>query len=199
MGFPVRISLASPDLRIWDHPELAVDMVTTAAAVRDTFRQLMSAAQAQRQEGQTTAPRLLGVMVTATSEPTALLGVRVQALTGKRVALELGFSDPHGAAAGDRTQAVLPAPQAAIERIVCRLRGHALLLDGPPSLRARRLETLTDVLLRLSAFVVDREAEVESVELRPIAVLADGSTEIREACVRVSDAFERTLQANVTP
>ena len=43
IGFPVRISLASPDLRVWDHPDLRVDMVDNAARVRDTFRQLMGA------------------------------------------------------------------------------------------------------------------------------------------------------------
>ena len=49
------------------------------------------------------------------------------------------------------------------------------------------------MLLRVSAFVHERREQVESVELRPLALLLDGSVELREACVTVSDAFERSL------
>jgi hypothetical protein len=51
------------------------------------------------------------------------------------------------------------------------------------------------VLQRLCAFVHDRRREVTQVELRPIALLLDGSVEVREACVTVSDAFERMLNS----
>jgi hypothetical protein len=37
--------------------------------------------------------------------------------------------------------------------------------------------------------------EIESVELRPVALLPHGVAEVREACVTVSDAFERSLRA----
>ena len=43
----MRISLASPDLRVWDHADLSIDMVDNAARVRDTFRQLMGLAKAR--------------------------------------------------------------------------------------------------------------------------------------------------------
>jgi hypothetical protein len=139
------------------------------------------------------ADRILGVMVTATSDAAALLGVRAWPLSGSRVAMRIGFADPHGAAAGDQTLALLPAPVAGIERVLRRLRGAELLLRGTPAQRRTHLDAVSDVLLRLSAFVNDRRREVESVELRPLALLLDGSVEIREACVAVSDAFERSL------
>lgn len=199
IGYPVRISLTSPDLRVWDHPDLAVDMVDNAARVRDTFRQLMGLAKSRLQQlapGDARAvDRLLGVMVTATSDAAALLGVRAWPLPRGRVAMDVGFADPHGAAAGDRTLSVLPAPQSAIDRALRRLQGSDLLFGGTPAQRRTRLDAVGDVLLRLSAFVNDRRAEIERVELRPVALLLDGSAEVREACVTVSDAFERSLAA----
>lgn len=199
IGFPVRISLTSPDLRVWDHPDLAVDMVDNAARVRDTFRQLMGVARGRLEARARTDPRvfdrLLGVMVTSTAEAQALLGVRAWPLNPGRVAMDIGFADPHGAAASDRILAVLPLPQSGIERALRRLQGAELLFGGTSGQRKARLEALGDVLLRLSAFVNDRRVEIESVELRPVALLLDGHAEVREACVTVSDAFERSLQA----
>jgi hypothetical protein len=200
IGYPVRISLASPDLRVWDHPDLAFDMVDNAARVRDTFRQLMGLAKSRLEQAAATDPRaidrLLGVMVTATSEASALLGVRAWPLPRGRVGMELGFADPHGAAASDRTLAVLPAPLPAIERILRRLAGSELLFGGGPAQSKAHLDAIGDVLLRLSAFTHDRRDHVSSVELRPLALLLDGSVEVREACVSVSDAFERSLGGN---
>jgi hypothetical protein len=199
IGYPVRISLASPDLRVWDHPDLAVDMVDNAARVRDTFRQLMGLAKSRLElalPGDALATeRLLGAMVTATSEAGALLGVRAWPLPRARVAMEIGFADPHGMAAGDCTLAVLPAPAAGIERALRRLQGSSLLFGGTAAQRKAHLEAIADVLLRVSAFVNDRRDQIESVELRPLALLLDGSVEVREACVSVSDAFERSLSA----
>ncbi|MFI5307429.1 MAG: acetate--CoA ligase family protein [Polyangiales bacterium] len=196
IGFPVRISLTSPDLRIWDHPDLAVDMVDNAARVRDTFRQLIGMGRARlesRGASARAADRLLGAMVTETSEAAALLGVRAWGLPHGRVALEIGFADPHGAAADDRTWTVLPAPIDALERALRRLQGANLLFGGTSASRKLRLDAIRDVLLRVAAFVRDRRDEIESVELRPLALLLDGTAEVREACVNVSDAFERSL------
>ena len=194
IGYPVRIALASPDLRVWDHPDLSVDMVDNAARVRDTFRQLMTVAQARLGGTEArAAERILGVMVTATSDAAATLARRAGPVAGGRVAMRIGFADPHGAAAGDETLAVLPAPVAGIERVLRRLRGAELLLRGTHAQRRTHLDAVSDVLLRLSAFVNDRRSAVDSVELRPLALLLDGSVEIREACVAVSDAFERSL------
>lgn len=207
MGFPVRISLASPDLRVWDHADLSVDMVDNAARVRDTFRQLMGLAKARlvaapsalapastRSTGaDDVIDRVLGVMVTATAESRALLGARAWPLPEGRVAMEIAFADAHGAAADDRTLLVMPATTEQIERALERLAGHTLILGNVRSERRAHLESIADVLHRLCAFVHDRRREVTSVELRPLALLLDGTIEAREACVTVSDAFERML------
>jgi hypothetical protein len=196
LGYPVRISLASPDLRVWDHPDLAVDMVDNAARVRDTFRQLLGLATG-RLVAATSAEseRLLGVMVTATSDAQALLALRLEPEAHGRVRVELGFADPHGRASDDRTLALLPAAPSAIERVLERLRGNALLLAGGPARRKQHVDSISEALLRLCAFVHDHRAEVRAVEIRPLALLADGSVEVREACVHVSDHYERSLLA----
>ena len=62
IGFPVRVALASPDLRLWDHPDLVAEGVENAARARDVFRQVMSLARTRAPEA-----RLLGVTVSATS------------------------------------------------------------------------------------------------------------------------------------
>jgi hypothetical protein len=194
IGYPVRISLASPELRVWDHPDLCVDMVDNAPRVRDTFRQLWAAAHHRLGNPPGVDDRrVLGVMITATSEASALLGVRATPLPQARVAAEIGFADPHGRASGDTTTTILPAEAGAIERCLQRLAGNALLLSAAPALRKARVEAIADVLLRLAAFVNDRRREIEAVEVRPLAVLLDGSVEVREACIAVGDYFERSL------
>jgi ATP-grasp domain len=195
IGFPVRISLASPDLRVWDHPDLSVDMVDNAARVRETFRQLLAMAEARSGDSpDSTGPaerRVLGVLVAATSDAVALLRVRAVALPRARVAMEVGFADPHGRASSDSTVTILPSEPAVIERALRRLAGADLLFATTPGQRKARIEAVADVLLRLAAFVNDRGQEIEAVELQPLAVLLDGSAEVREACVTVSDWFER--------
>jgi hypothetical protein len=195
IGFPVRIALASPTLRIWDHPDLCVDMVDNAARVRDTFRQLQALALSRLSaDPKLSGPpeaRVLGVLVSATSDAQALLRVHATPLPNARVATEIGFADPHGRAAKDSTITVLPAEPALIERALRRLAGADLLFATSPAQRKTRVESVADVLLRLAAFVNDRRSEIEAVELGPLAILLDGSAEVREACVSVSDFFER--------
>jgi len=195
IGYPVCISLASPDLRVWDHPDLRVDMVDNAARVRETFRQLFAVAQARIATDPAKAAnaerRLLGVLVTATSEATALLSVYATALPHGRVAVRVGFADPHGHAARDETVTVLPAEQHVIERALSRLAAASLLFEADATQPNRCVDHIVDVLQRVAAFVHDRRREIESVELRPLAVLVDGSVEVREACVTVSDWFEK--------
>jgi hypothetical protein len=143
--------------------------------------------------------RVLGVTVTETSEALALLGLRAWPLSQGRVGIELGFADAHGAAADDRTLLITPAPEDGVERAVKRLAGHPLLLRGHAAQRRANLDVIADVVLRLYAFVHDRRQEVSSVEIRPLAIALDGTAEVREACVTVSDAFERGVSAELAP
>lgn len=188
MGFPVRIALASPDLRIWDHPDLAADGVDNAARVRDVFRQVMAQARARAPNA-----RLLGVTVGATTSALALLWVRMEPLADGLVHVQLGFADPHGAAADDSTQTVLPATFERIEATLARLRGSELVLGGSPIERRRAVEAVGDVLLRLAAFAHDWRDNIDQLEIDPLALLVGGEVEVREACITVSDAFARSL------
>jgi hypothetical protein len=192
IGFPVRVSLASPDLRVWDHPDLAVDLIDNAARVREVFGSLMALAKVRAPES-----RLLGVTVMAANQAVALLQIRARPLPYGRVRMDIGFGDPHGMASADVTTSILPASMYAIERVLCRLRGRDLILGGTKASRRRNLEVIGDTLLRLAAFINDRAKEVESVELLPLALLAEGGVEVREACVAVSDSFEQSIGGSV--
>ncbi|MBW2547490.1 MAG: hypothetical protein JRE82_09720 [Deltaproteobacteria bacterium] len=109
---------------------------------------------------------------------------------------EIGFADPHGRASGDTTQTVLPATAKALERVLLRLRGSSLLLQGTTPERSQAVSAIGDVLMRLAAFVHQWRGEIEAVEVNPLAILVGGELEVREACVTVGDAFSRSLNAS---
>ncbi|MGB5547474.1 MAG: acetate--CoA ligase family protein, partial [Polyangiales bacterium] len=190
IGFPVRVALASPDLRLWDHPDLAAE-VYSAGQARDAFRQIMAVAKTRSPDA-----RLLGVTVSASTMARTLLRVRMEPLAAGPVLAEIGFADPHGRASADSTLTVLPATAKALERVLLRLRGSSLLLSGSPQERAQAVSAIGDVLMRLAAFVHQWRTEIEAVEVNPLAILVGGELEIREACVTVGDAFSRSLNAS---
>ncbi len=189
IGFPVRIALASPELRVSDNPDLVVDGVDSAAGVRDVFRQTMALARSRSPEA-----RLLGVTVSAATTAKALLGVRVRRFASALALAEVGFLDAHGAAAHDRTTMVLPTTAEGIDRALARLAGAPLLFGSSPSERRHVVSAVGDVLLRLAVFVHDWPDEIESVDACPLAVLVGGDVEVREARVQVTDAFTRSLE-----
>lgn len=188
IGFPVRISLASPDLRVWDHPELTVDGVDNAARVRDVYRQLTQAASELAPSA-----RVLGVIVTATTLARALIRVSARAAPHGHVLLRVGFSDPHGAVTKDAILTALPASRNALERALSRLLGQALLLGERSPEREQTLELLTQLFASAAAFVDVHRNEVERLELHPLALLVGGGAEVREAAIEVTDAFLREL------
>jgi hypothetical protein len=190
IGFPVRVALASPDLRLWDHPDLAAE-VYSAGQARDAFRQIMAVAKNRSADA-----RLLGVTVSASTMARTLLHVRMEPLAAGPVLTEIGFADPHGRASLDTTQTVLPATAKALERVLLRLRGSSLLLAGTPQERAAAVTAIGDVLMRLAAFVHQWREEIETVEVNPLAILVGGELEVRETCVTVGDAFSRSLNAS---
>ncbi|MBX3248896.1 MAG: acetate--CoA ligase family protein [Myxococcales bacterium] len=190
IGFPVRVALASPDLRGWEHRDLVAERVESASRVRDVFRQVMSLAQERAPQA-----RLLGVTVSATSETRALLRVDARLLREGLALARIAFADPHGEACGDATHVVLPCTHAGLERALGRLRGAALLLAGGAVERRAVVTSVGDTLLRVAAFLNDWPEEVDRIRLQPLAMLVDGRVEIREASVAVTDAFERNLIA----
>ncbi|MCS6799194.1 MAG: acetate--CoA ligase family protein [Myxococcota bacterium] len=190
IGFPVRLALASPDLRIWDHPDLAVDGVEGPTRVREAFRQLHELAARHDPTA-----RILGVTVGASMPARALLRIGAVPLPEGLVLARIGFADPHGLAADDCTDAVLPAAPERIERVLGRLRGHRLLLGPRTEERRETCNALAGVLGRIAAFVDEQRPHVEGVEIDPLVLRADGTFEVREAAVRIGDAFMRALQA----
>jgi hypothetical protein len=186
MGFPVRISLASPDLRVWDFPDLSVDGVDNAARVRDVYRQLAVTAEARAPQA-----RVLGVTVTATTLARALLRITARPLPSGRVLVRVGFCDPHGAVAKDAMATVLPQTARGIQRALERLAGRALLWEETPSPAAA--QPLIALLVKLASFVDTFRREVARVELHPVALLVGGGAEVREAAVQVTDAFVRDM------
>ncbi|MBC7172186.1 MAG: acetate--CoA ligase family protein [Polyangiaceae bacterium] len=189
IGFPVRIALASPELRVSDHPDLVVDGVDSAAGVRDVFRQTMTLARSRSADA-----RLLGVTVSASTAAKALLGVSVRRFGPSLALADVAFLDPHGAAASDRTAMVLPTTADGIDRALARLAGCSLLFGVSTAERRHVVSAIGDVVLRLAVFVHDWPDEIESVEICPLAVLVGGDVEIREARVQVTDAFTRSLE-----
>lgn len=190
IGFPVKISLASPDLRSWDHPDLSVDGVDSAARVRDVFRQIMAVATERRPDA-----RLLGVHVTATTTALALLGVLAEPLGDGASVARISFADAHGIASRDGTSTILPLHADRLEQVLSRLAGSSLVLGAPSAQRKAALESIADVLLRLAAMLDVHRDEIASVELRPLALLLGGNVEVREACVTVGDVFVRRMDA----
>lgn len=190
IGFPVRVALASPDLRLWDHPDLSAE-VYSAGQARDAFRQIMAMAKARSSDA-----RLLGVTVSASTMARTLLHVRMEPLSSGPILTDIAFADPHGRASDDTTRTVLPATGKALERVLLRLRGSALLLSGPPRERSASVSAIGDVLMRLAAFAHQWRDEVESIEVNPLAILVGGELEIREVCISVGDAFSRSLDAS---
>jgi ATP-grasp domain len=186
IGFPVRISLASPDLRVWDYPDLSVDGVDNAARVRDVFRQLLLTA-----ESRAPSARVLGVTVTATTLASALLRVSARPLPEGHVLLRAGFCDPHGATAKDQISTALPLGIQGFRRAFARLAGKDLL--SQPGRGEASLEGLALLCMRLASFVDAFRSEVGRVELHPLALLVGGGAEVREAAVQVTDAFVQEL------
>lgn len=193
IGFPVRLSLASPDLRTWEHPGWTVGPVESASRVRDSYRKMMASAAARAPTA-----RLLGVSVSAHAAPRALLTVRLRPLPEHYVRCDIAFADPHGQAAGDRTTTVLPADPASLGRALDRLQGRTLLFGPdataePAADASSTLDRLGDLFLRLAAFVDEQRRVVEQVDLHPLALLPDGTVEVRDARVTVGDAYQRSL------
>jgi hypothetical protein len=179
IGFPVKLSLASPDLRVWDHPDLVVLGAGSAAAVRDGFRTITSMA-AERDP----SARLLGVHVTAEAAASLRLRATLRPIADVWALCELARTDDPART----TLCTLPTTTDRARAALVRL-GIA-----PPRGRAP-LESLVDALNRTAVFVVDQRDAVTSVRIDPLAMLVGGGVELREACVVVNDLFERSLGA----
>lgn len=186
IGFPVRMTLASPDLRAFEHPDLVVEGVDGTARVREVFRELMALGTSHAPEA-----RLLGVTVAASTEARCDLAIEARRIDARFLHARIGFADPHGVASADVVDVILPASAEDIAGRLRSLRGAALLAPEPGS---RVVARVCDVALRIGAFLGDFPEEVAAVAIPRLVVLHGDELEIREARVEVTDAFERALR-----
>jgi hypothetical protein len=179
IGFPVKLSLASPDLRVWDHPDLVVLGAASAAAVRDGFRTITTMA-AERDP----SARLLGVHVTAEAASSLGLRVSLRPIGDLWALAEIARSDDPERS----TLAVLPTSPERVKSTLSRL-------SVSPTRGRGGIDALVDALNRVAVFAVDQRDAVTSVRIDPLSLLVGGGVELREACVVVNDLFERSLGA----
>jgi hypothetical protein len=189
IGFPIRIALASPDIRVWDHPELMVEPVQHATQVREVFSQLMTLAHTLNPNA-----RVLGASIAPAAVQHARWRVVVRAVASDWALAHVEFADPHGAASHDGTHVLLPRTVELIDRSLMRLAGHSLLDETPHAARPPADSSLSDTLLRLGQLTVDHQDSIEQIEINPLVLTRGGSMEIQQACVTVSQAFERAIE-----
>lgn len=197
IGFPVRLALASPDLRPSDHPDLIVDGLDSAARVREAFRQLEALASLRDPEA-----RILGVTVSASAMARALLGAELRVLaetqaaapSDERVEVRLQLVALSSSRPVDETLIVLPTHPAALLRAIERIRGAALILGESSAERRHFLNELAELLYRLASLLRDFPDELVRVGIPRLAVLESGELEVREALIEIGDAFSRRLK-----
>lgn len=188
IGFPVRIALASPDLRASAHPELVVEGVEGGARVRECFRELVALAERTDPNA-----RILGVTVGASTLARGFVRVALERRARDLLVATIGFADPHGRASDDSVRVPLPADPARVRDAILRLRGASLFADEGRA-DAGVVHAITAMVLRCAAFLHAFAEEVDTLSLDPVALLEGGEIEIREASVHVTDAFTRRLE-----
>ncbi len=182
LGFPVRLAVASPDLRIWDDPDLCIDEVDNAARVRDAYRHMMAQAKQRKPDA-----RLMGVLISRAKRIRTQLRSKVMPWSATHVLVELGFADPHGLACDDRIAMLFPCQYEHFQKQLHDLRGHAQLTAYN--------DKIYDTLMRFTAMMLDWPHALRSLQVQPLALLCSGEVEVREACLDISDEFERSRRS----
>ncbi len=193
IGYPCALSLASPDLRGWDYPELRDVVVSSAAAAKTAFAQLRASAEGIEPEA-----RIVGVTVSPTMLTQAELRIVLRSFSKDRAVAQIGFADPHGLASQDLTHTVLPVGPERVERILMRLRGHALLLPQARDARRHVVGGLTEVLTRTARLLASFPDSIRAIRFEPLRLLLSGDWMVSEASVEVSDYYEQQLKQVAT-
>lgn len=193
VGYPCALSLASPDLRGWDYPELRNVTISSAAAAKTAFEQLRASASSIDPSA-----RIVGVSVAPTMLTQAELRIALRPFDDGRALAEIGFADPHGLASRDTTHTVLPVGTERAERILMRLRGHALLLPQARDARRHVIAGLSEVLERTARLLTTFPDALRCIRLEPLRLLRSGDWLVGEASVEVSDVYERQLGSVAT-
>ena len=183
LGFPVRLTLASPTLRVWDHPDLSVEGVYNAARVRETYRRLKERQPVSEQS-------VLGVTVADSAEHIAQLRLRIFPVRPPHLLVELGVGPLE---LEDSTLTCLPCNLNTLQSALGRLQGAKMFLGRVPDLRRQRTQSLLRLLEQVAQFGRDWTGYVDAMRLEPIVLRQDGRLEIREAAISVNERFANEL------
>lgn len=188
MGYPVRMSIASPDLRVWDHPELQVDPIQSASEAKEAFFSLTQLAHV-------IAPRArsLGVMVSVSQPAQATLYISVYRTASEFAKVEIGFCDPHGRTSRDRVMGLCSMSNTLWKSILKRLHGYPLLLSPSQDTAEEAVDQLIETLHKLGRFFQDFHKEIARIDIHPLIVTPVGKIEIQNCCVEIGDAFENEI------
>ena len=179
IGYPVVLKIASPDI-VHKSDVGGVQLhLQDGAAVRQAFRTMQQSVTTQ-------APgaRVDGIIVQPMATPgvEVIIGMSQDATFGP--VLMFGLGGIMVEVLKDVTFRIVPLEKRDAAEMLRDIKGFQLLTGyrgAPPA----DLEALQDILLRLSAFVVDTP-EVQEIDLNPIYAYAQGALAV-DARVRLAD------------
>jgi acetyl coenzyme A synthetase (ADP forming)-like protein len=180
VGFPVAAKLISPQVLHKSDAGAIRLRLTTPAAVRQAFDELMEAARQQRLQ-QSVDGVLIQPMVLDGTE--TLVGVADDPLFGPLVGVGLGGTLVE--VLSDVRFRIAPLTERDADDLIHEMRGFSLL-DGYHGRPKADVAALSDVILRVSR-LAEEVPEIVEMDLNPVMVLREG-----EGC-RIVDARIRVL------
>ena len=186
MGFPVVLKIASPDiLHKSDIGGVALNL-RSVEKVRSAGARILELASEKAPDA-----RIDGLVVAEQAAPglEAILGVTRDPAFGPVVMFGLGGVLVE--ALGDVSFRVAPFGPAEARRMIDEIHGRKLLdaFRGAPE---RDIGALADALARLSAFAAHHGAALETVDVNPMIVGADGQGAVAADCVVIPTGREAT-------
>jgi acyl-CoA synthetase (NDP forming) len=169
LGFPVVMKVASPDLLHKSDAGLVRVGVSTAAAVRVAYEDLLRRARKANRSA-----RVEGVMVCqqVTDGVETLVGVSHDELFGPVVTMGMGgiFVEVFG----DVTFRVPPFDEDEVHRALRELRGFKLL-EGARGARPADVDALVDTIMKVQRLALDLSGDVRELDINPLVVRPRGA------------------------
>lgn len=168
IGYPVALKILSPDILHKTEVGGVILNLNSKEEVLDGYRQITSNVNAKAPQAQ-----IDGVLVSEMVPPgrELILGIKNDATFGN--VLVVGMGGIFVEVLRDFVSAVPPITRYEGEAIIKRLKGYSILKSfrnfGPAD-----LESIVDVLLRLSQMAIDLEGIIEELEINPLIVGEQG-------------------------
>jgi len=180
IGYPVAIKVESPDIPHKTEAGVIRLGLETPAAVRRAFAEVMKAAG--KVKGR---PRIQGVVVQrmAPKGLEIVVGARRDPQFGPLVAVGLGGTLVE--VLRDTAVALAPVGRREAREMIERLRGYRLLAGyrGQPG---ARIDSLVDIICRVSALVHDLVEEIDEIDINPIIAWPKGALAVDALVVKSS-------------